>query len=173
MLEENGKAVRILMELLDGLNRSVPHIDVMSIIFDILISLAEFQDTRTDLAGMEDVYTSVLKAMGKGEKNSDVFGKGCSIFWRLASEVHGRKCLKSDYIMKKLAEFEETQKRKQKQTSGSSLSAMLDKNKATALKKKTTKTLTTKHGCQLTENIVRYHSEHFLAISVLMKRLRK
>ena len=77
MLEENGKAVRILMDLLNGLNRSVPHIDVMSIIFDILVSLAEFKDTRSNLAKLDIVYDSVIVAMGKGEKNSEVFGKGC------------------------------------------------------------------------------------------------
>ena len=95
MLEENGKAVRILMNLLNGLNRSVPHIDVMSIIFDILVSLAEFKDTRSNLAKLDIVYDSVIVAMGKGEKNSEVFGKGCSLFWRLATEVEGRSKLKS------------------------------------------------------------------------------
>ena len=39
--------------------------------------------------------------------------------------------------------------------------------------KKNIKTLTTKHGCQLTENIVRYQSVPLTAINVLMKQLRK
>jgi len=39
--------------------------------------------------------------------------------------------------------------------------------------KKNIKTLTTKNGCQLTENIVRYHSVPLTAINVLMKKHRK
>ena len=49
MFEGKGKAVEILVNLLNGLNRSVPHIEVMSIVFDIFISIAEFHETRPQL----------------------------------------------------------------------------------------------------------------------------
>ena len=49
MFEGEGKAVEILVNLLNGLNRSVPHIEVMSIVFDIFISIAEFHETRPQL----------------------------------------------------------------------------------------------------------------------------
>ncbi len=92
MLEDDGKAILILADLLDGCNRSLPHIEVMSIIFDILISLAEFEDTRPALAsGYPNLYEVVIRAMAKGEKNLDMFGKGCSLLWRLASESSGKK----------------------------------------------------------------------------------
>ena len=86
--------------------------------------------------------------------------------------------IESKFVFKKLTEFEETQKRKKtKPPSASSLSALLlkkDSDKAAAALKKTTKlSLTTKHGCQLTESIVRYHSDPLMAISIVMKRLRK
>ena len=152
---------QILVNLLNGLNRSVPHIEVMSIIFDIFISLAEFHETRPLLAKMEIVYEGVLGAMAKGEKNSELFGKGCSLFWRLS--LNGLSYLKQEQIFKKLIEFEETQKRKKKQPSSSGLT----KNKPKM------KSLTTKHGYQLTENIVRFHFDPYIAINVLMKRLRK
>lgn len=60
------KAIQILINLLNGLNRSVPHIEVMCIIFDVFISLAEYHDTRPKLAKMELVYDAVLTAMTKG-----------------------------------------------------------------------------------------------------------
>ena len=164
MFEGNGKAVQILVNMLNGLNRSVPHIEVMSIIFDIFISLTEFHETRPLLAKMEIIYEAILVAMSKGEKNIDLFGKGCSLFWRLAALDYGSSALKNDKNFKKLNEFEDTQKRKRKQPSSSSLK-FNNKTK--------TKTLTTKHGCQLTDSIVRFHSDPYLAITVLMKRLRK
>jgi hypothetical protein len=167
--EEQGKAVRILMELLNGLNRSVPHIEVMSIIFDILISLAEFHETRPLLAGFEVVYKSVIQAMSK-VNDKDVFGKGCSLFWRLALEAKGRDLIRKDsYIWKKLLEFEDACKRKKKPPSASDLFLLMKKKQPV----EKSKSLTTKHGCQLTENIVRHHTDGLLAINVLMKRLRK
>merc|ERR1719189_2816066 len=150
MLEEDGKAVRILTDLLNGLNRSVPHIDVMSIIFDILLSLAEFQETRSKLATIEVVYKSVLMAMSKGEKNAEVLGKGCSLFWRLAHEVEGRNHLKNDFIFKKLNEFEGKQKRLKRQSSLTMVQKRENFNKTTSSAtnlRKNIKTLTTKHGC--------------------------
>ena len=110
---------------------------------------------------MDYVYDSVLSAMSKLEKHPEVFGKGCSLFWRLALEAKGREWLKA---CKKLNDFELNQKRKKKMPSNSSLT--------TNKQPKQTKKLTTKHGCQLTESIVRYHSDAFLAITVLMKRLK-
>ena len=165
MIEEDGKAIGILMQLLNGLNRSVPHTHVMSIIFDILISLAEFRETRSKLAAFDLVYASVVGAMSKVEKSSDVFGKGCSLFWRLAAEEAGKVALNKGRILKKLTEFEQTQKRRKKPPS---MTDLLTKNKA----KKVNPRLTTKHGCQLTESIVRHHSDSYLAITILMKRLR-
>ena len=167
MFEEDAKAVLILVELLNGLNRSVPHIEVMSIVFDILICLAEYRETRPLLAQMEKVIQAVLSAMNKGRKNNDVFGKGCSLFWRLAAETHGKTLLKSRKILDKLTEFEDTEKRRKKPPSSNSLLSL------TTSKKTTKFSLTTKHGCQLTESIIRFHSDPYLAVTLLMKRLRK
>merc|ERR1711997_686225 len=153
------------MDLLNGLNRSVPHMVVMSIIFDILISLSEFHETRPSLAKMDIVYHSVLNAMNKGEKDKEVFGKGCSIFCRLASEARGDELLKSELMIKKLTIFEESVKRKAKNEKSVMTSEKTSKKK--------TKTLTKKHGCQLTDSIVRYYDMPLLAITSLMKRLRK
>ena len=114
-------------------------------------------------------------AMSKGEKNAEIFGKGCSLLWRLANEVEGRNHLKSDFIFKKLTEFEEKQKRLKRQSSLTLVQKRENFNKTTSATnlKKNAKTLTTKHGCQLTENIVRYHFDPLTAINVLMKRLRQ
>ena len=170
MFEADAKALLILMDILNGLNRSVPHIEVMSIIFDILISLAEFDETRCQLAKIKMVFPSVVGAMSKGEKNAQVFGKGCSIFWRLASVTTGKSHLKQDRVFKKLKEFDDTQNRLKRRTTSASQLLM----KAAPTAKMTKKiSLTTKHGCQLTENIVRYHVDPHAAISGLMKRLTK
>ena len=114
-------------------------------------------------------------AMSKGEKNAEVLGKGCSLFCRLAKEVEGLNCLKSDFIFKRLAEFEDKQKRLKRQSSMTLVQKRENFNKTTSATnlKKNTKILTTKHGCQLTENIVRYHSDPLTAINGLMKQLRK
>ena len=168
MLEDNARALSILMDILNGLNRSVPHIEVMSIILDILISLAEFSETRTKLAEIASVYPSIISTMGKGEKNAHVFGKGCSLFLRLAFEKSGKDHLKEQRILKKLKEFEDTQNRLKRRTNSSTL---LTKPVATKVPKK--KSLTTKHGCQLTDSIVRFHADPHLAINGLMKRLSK
>ena len=168
MLEEDAKALSILMDILNGLNRSVPHIEVMSIILDILISLAEFNETRAQLAAISSVYPSVISTMSKGEKNVQVFGKGCSLLFRLAAEKSGKSNLKDQRIFKKLKEFEDTQNRLKRRTNSSTL---LSKPLAAKIPKK--KSLTTKHGCQLTDSIVRFHADPHLAISGLMKRLSK
>jgi hypothetical protein len=158
------------VDLMNGLNRSIPHVEVMSTILDILISLAEFEATRPLLASMEVVYEAVMAAMVKiGDKNADIFCKGCSLFWRLGLEAAGLKILiQDDKMIKRLSEFEESQKRKRKNPSSSSIF----RPRLASKTPKKAKTLSTKHGCQLTESIVRYHMDPYLAITVLMKKLK-
>ena len=168
LFEAEAKALLILMDILNGLNRSVPHLEVMSIILDILISLAEFEETRSKLVGIDLVFPSVIATMGKGEKNAQVFGKGCSLLWRLASTKKGQSHLREDRIFKKLKEFDDTQNRLKRRTQSAS---QLTRLPLTKIVKKVA--LTTKHGCQLTENIVRFHTDPHVAINGLMKRLSK
>ena len=168
LFEAEAKALSILMDILNGLNRSVPHLEVMSIILDILISLAEFEETRSKLVGIDLVFPSVIATMGKGEKNAQVFGKGCSLLWRLASTKKGQSHLREDRIFKKLKEFDDTQNRLKRRTQSAS---QLTRLPLTKIVKKVA--LTTKHGCQLTENIVRFHTDPHVAINGLMKRLSK
>ena len=168
LFEAEAKALLILMDILNGLNRSVPHLEVMSIILDILISLAEYEETRSKLVGIDLVFPSVIATMGKGEKNAQVFGKGCSLLWRLASTEKGQSHLREDRIFKKLKEFDDTQNRLKRRTQSAS---QLTRLPLTKIVKKVA--LTTKHGCQLTENIVRFHTDPHVAINGLMKRLSK
>ena len=168
LFEAEAKALLILMDILNGLNRSVPHLEVMSIILDILISLAEYEETRSKLVGIDLVFPSVIATMGKGEKNAEVFGKGCSLLWRLASTKKGQSHLREDRIFKKLKEFDDTQNRLKRRTQSAS---QLTRLPLTKIVKKVA--LTTKHGCQLTENIVRFHTDPHVAINGLMKRLSK
>ena len=168
LFEAEAKALSILMDILNGLNRSVPHLEVMSIILDILISLAEYEETRSKLVGIDLVFPSVIATMGKGEKNAQVFGKGCSLLWRLASTKKGQSHLREDRIFKKLKEFDDTQNRLKRRTQSAS---QLTRLPLTKIVKKVA--LTTKHGCQLTENIVRFHTDPHVAINGLMKRLSK
>ena len=168
LFEAEAKALLILMDILNGLNRSVPHLEVMSIILDILISLAEYEETRSKLVGIDLVFPSVIATMGKGEKNAQVFGKGCSLLWRLASTKKGQSHLREDRIFKKLKEFDDTQNRLKRRTQSAS---QLTRLPLTKIVKKVA--LTTKHGCQLTENIVRFHTDPHVAINGLMKRLSK
>ena len=120
------------------------------------------------MAGIGLVFPSVVAAMGKGEKNAQVFGKGCSLLWRLASTKKGQSHLKDERIFKKLKEFDDTQNRLKRRTQSASQLTRLPMSK---IVKKVS--LTTKHGCQLTESIVRYHTDPHAAINGLMKRLSK
>ena len=114
---------------------------------------------------MNSIYEAVLSAMAKGEKNNHLFGKGCSLFWRLA--LDNPSMLIRNSVMKKLTEFEESMHKRKKKPPSSSM--LLNK---TTMKVKPNR-LTNKHGCQLSDNIVRYHDDPLQAITHLMKRLKK
>ena len=93
LIEQEGRALRVLTDLVKRLNRSLPHMEVQTTICDLFISLAELENTRTYVATLPQCRESVLDALfylmtmytDKKKGSLSIFSKCCSVLWKLAS----------------------------------------------------------------------------------------
>ena len=103
LIENNGRALLVLADLAQRCNRSLPHMEVVTTICDLFISLSELDETRTFLATFEscrvkifDMIFHLMQMHGKDNKKSlFIFSKCCSFLWKLC---HHEKAQQVDTI---------------------------------------------------------------------------
>ena len=93
MTEDGGRPIRILMDLVTRCNRSLPHMEVVSSICEIMISLAECQDTRdfvSNDSGPDGLGPLVLRTgleimrIYKEKNQLAIFSKLCAFLWKMS-----------------------------------------------------------------------------------------
>ena len=91
MTEDGGRPVRILMDLVTRCNRSLPHMEVVTSICEVLISLGECKQTRdfisnSDPANGRIVLKTSLEIMRiyKEKNQLAIFSKLCAFLWKMS-----------------------------------------------------------------------------------------
>ena len=90
MTESEGRPIVILMDLIHRCNRSLPHMEVVSSVCEILISLAEYPQTRDFISSEASIRKLVLKTSLEimriyREKNQlQIFSKLSSFLWKMS-----------------------------------------------------------------------------------------
>jgi len=129
MTEDGLRPVRILMDLVHRCNRSLPHMEVVTSVCEVMISLSECQEAREIIAADEAVRRSVLKTSLEimriyREKNKlAIFSKLCAFLWKMSHSLTFLKALQGDRESSRaLVEHEQFQQQRRKRGGGLSSS---------------------------------------------------
>ena len=89
LIENDGKPLLILGDLLERCNRSLPHMEVVSTICDIFISISELGETRNFIANWNKcteilkITFHVMNHFKENKKPLYIFSKCCAFLWKL------------------------------------------------------------------------------------------
>ncbi len=93
---EGDRCPLILLDLVSRCNRSVPHQEIISAAFDILINLSRYDKAREVMGGGK--CASVLSktvcdvsAMYREKRTPEIFGKGCALLWAMSEQEEVKK----------------------------------------------------------------------------------
>jgi hypothetical protein len=192
LIENNGLPLSILADLAERCNRSLPHMEVVTNICDILISTSELEETRDFIATWDKsskIFKTIFHLMYQFKENKKpmfIFSKCCSFLWKLCHSKTAVQILNSTEYSEKLLGFEKDGKkhksRLQSTSSGSSLQNYTPfrgrSNTAPTSTKKSNinplKKLDASHGAaELSPNIVRFHEEYQIAITTLKHKIKR
>jgi len=183
MTEESGRPIQILVDLLTRCNRSLPHMEVITGISEVLISLSELEETRNFMSEAKGLSTILLKTSLEmmriyREKNQLlIFSKFCAFLWKMSHNGDfAREQLASSLSVKSLNEFEIylANRKSKRSVSGSNLMKGTSFLSTTvSCKTSDAKILSAKHGMQLSNKIVRFHSDPYTAIAHLNRKMKR
>lgn len=193
LIENNGMALSILANLAERCNRSLPHMEVVTTVCDILISISELEETRNFVATSGkcgEILTTIFHLMRMhckdNKKSLYIFSKCCSFLWKLCHHQTALTILCTKEYSEKLTLFEKDLRNQKNRltttSSGTSLQNFTPfrarSNSAPQSTKKATKQpqkiLTPKHGAaELSPTIVRFHEDYATAISSLNKKIKR
>ena len=94
LIENEGKALLLLADLAERCNRSLPHMEVVTTICDLFISLSELEETRNFIATSENcskvvldtIFHLMLMHSRDNKKSLYIFSKCCSFLWKLSHQ---------------------------------------------------------------------------------------
>ena len=92
LISEGSQCLHILLKLIKGCNRSVPHMVVISSSLDILINLAKYNKARALMCDTSNAI-ELAKTIANHvvdiyrDKSPEIFTKGCSILWTLTTSA--------------------------------------------------------------------------------------
>lgn len=101
--------MRILTDLAKRCNRSLPHLEVITSICDILMTMGGLESTRTFVGATPACASEVidaaltLMAIHKDKHSHDIFAKCCSVLWRFVQHPDFLKVSNHSYIFLELA----------------------------------------------------------------------
>ena len=174
LIADGNKCFLIMLDILRRCNRSIPHMEIISSIFDVFINMAKYEPALSILESVscEFVETVLVLSLRYADKFHDIFCKGCSILWIVG---HSRLIKKSvekvlprlmdnyNSLSKKNAKQQESMKRR-----SCSVGSMFAKPKNPVNKS----ILSTLPVWKYNPKVVRFHSYSFTAISTLIKLLK-
>ena len=78
----------ILLDLIGRCNRSIPHMELVSSAFDVLINLAKYAPARAVMVdNSEKVAATTAEVMKMyKDKSPELFSKACSVLWILGHD---------------------------------------------------------------------------------------
>uniref|UniRef100_T1J799 Calponin-homology (CH) domain-containing protein n=1 Tax=Strigamia maritima TaxID=126957 RepID=T1J799_STRMM len=100
-LSDSGGVV-ILYQIIEGCNRSVPHMEVIIECLSVLVNLAKHEPSRTQVWQPEGCGQTLIKLMRQYfEKNEKIVLKCCSVMWIICQDKSCVKLFTSDTVMMK------------------------------------------------------------------------
>ena len=89
----------LLADLAERCNRSLPHMEVVTTICDLFISLSELEETRNFIATSENcskvvldtIFHLMLMHYRDNKKSLYIFSKCCSFLWKLSHQESALK----------------------------------------------------------------------------------
>lgn len=92
LLSEDCRAIMILLNVIHQDNRSVPHMELVSVIFDVFLNLIKYDKVRPVLNSIAEFFDTTVNVMTRyREKNHTIVAKCCAVLWIAAHEENGRQ----------------------------------------------------------------------------------